>query len=215
MKTTENTERIAIFHISGGGGNRKLIDFEMFADKFDADYFGEMYYITFENERDLFEVLGNNASDILDKNIGADLTVFAENFDKYKDAFDKLMQDLDLDFTAKDLGVPVLVGGSRNVLCELAEYNSKRGYFDIDGDYDTYYWLPISELSDKELTTIIYDARDELLAEVENDTAVEFLIKNYADTDVIILAIQEKLTLRDLEYEGHIGWSREDGYYLD
>ena len=73
------------------------------------------------------------------------------------------------------------------VACSLTEYNSENGTFNIDNDYDTYFWKPISELDKKEMLAMFRDLR---LFEFK-----DALIDSGVDENVLKLLVGMSLTI--------------------
>jgi len=63
----------------------------------------------------------------------------------------------------------VINDDSGNQVCTLSEYGSNKGTMDIDGDYDTYHWMPVNEIDEDEAKIIVRDmngySADEIIEE--------------------------------------------------
>ena len=63
----------------------------------------------------------------------------------------------------------VINDDSGNQICTLSEYESNTGTMDIDGDYDTYHWMPVNEIDEDDAVIIIKSlnvhSADEILEE--------------------------------------------------
>ncbi|MDK7376092.1 hypothetical protein QP519_11170 [Weeksella virosa] len=68
------------------------------------------------------------------------------------------------------------------IVCTTDDLMSDRGSFEIDGDYDTYYWIPFNELDEKDLKIMIrdlgtYEFKDELIENGVDENVFNFLEK--------------------------------------
>lgn len=79
----------------------------------------------------------------------------------------------------EDAENPDVTLDNEEVVCTLDEMRASTGVFDIDGGYNTYNWLPIAELDEKELKIMIRD-----LSFYEYEDA---LIDSGVDADVLKL----------------------------
>ena len=87
------------------------------------------------------------------------------------------------------------------VACSLAELNADRGSFNIDNDYDTYSWCPISELDEEEMKIIVRDLKPYeykgLLIENGVDKRVFKLLEETLNLSENFEAIYNQLSFED------------------
>lgn len=68
------------------------------------------------------------------------------------------------------------------IVCTTDDLMSDRGSFEIDGDYDTYNWIPFNELDEKDMKIMIrdlgtYEFKDELIENGVDENVFNFLEK--------------------------------------
>lgn len=219
-------KKVVVFHIGRGGRfhNSGYKTCEGLFDSFDPEYFGIDTYSTFRNLDEVLESANISRDELYD--FGFDYTLNAYNWDddskqlfndlKLKhyefDEDDNIIEDESI--TAEDLGEPILTGSSGNELCTIEELNSDSGSMDINGDYNTYYWCPISELNEREFEIMIRDLdtdeyKDEM---VKNGTDEHvFDILNYFDRlNEYIDALQNCISFEEFISYGHFVETTED-----
>lgn len=114
---------------------------------------------------------------------------------------------------------------SQNVICTIEEFESNRGTLNLDHEYDTYDWKPISELTENEISGFAYDRfgisveLEELYSLLGKPKAVKILMDLKAKADDIAHAICNQLTIQDLINRGIIQLSdvielNNEGYEL-
>lgn len=77
----------------------------------------------------------------------------------------------------------IVVDESGNEMCTIEEYNSENGTLNIDGDYNTYNWVPFEELDEKQTKIMVrdllpYNYKDLLIEDGFSEKLFEFLEAN-------------------------------------
>ena len=152
-------------------------------DKFDPEYYGEEINYSFEN---LYEIL-NYIKESKDteypleylESMGFDIPSNALNLDNSaKQRFDNIMKtEFGSNYTASDLGESVVIDFNGSIYCTVEKLNLNSGTFEIDGEYNSHHWLPISELSENQFELMIRDLKS---YEFENQ-----LIESGTDKNVL------------------------------
>lgn len=205
LNKTNGSNKVVVFHTGRGGrfNNSGYVTCKGYDSAFDAEYYGINIYFGFENMND----------DILEQLEEQNISVsdMASDWnDEAKSDFDSLnITDETGDAIKHDyLGDAVILDCSGNVLCAVEEYNSNEGALDIDGDYNTYSWKPVSELTEDEWEIATRDLSgwevEEMIEDKLNDEYfVKFLREN--DPKDYIYYIAEDKTLEDAVNDGEIG----------
>lgn len=172
--------KVVVFHKGRGGrfNNEGYLTCKDVLDRFTADYYGINVYFSFENiTPDLIDQL---------EELGEDITQMASSWDQESKNRFNALNLLDHDgnsITADSLGDAVIIDESGNsTSCTVEEYESNSGLLDIDGDYDTYIWKPVSEMNENETEVMLRDLKpyeyEELLFENGVDQDVFKIIKS-------------------------------------
>lgn len=104
-------------------------------------------------------------------------------------------------FDAEYFGVNVfevngnIIDEAGDVVCTVEEYNSNKGTLDIDGEYNTYVWLPIADIDEDDLKLIYRDGGGhELFYILEQPEGLKILMELEAKLDDLVWCIIENLT---------------------
>lgn len=168
MENSVKTQKKVLFHTGRGGrfNNPGYTTCKGLIDYFDAEYYGINTYYGFENQ-ELETILYDQ---------GIDISELANNFDEEAKAKINALKLVKSEvfgetqfWTADDLGDAVVIDDSGDEVCTIEEYTSEKGTFNIDHDYNTYYWVPISDLDEDELKMMVnaladWEYKDELIA---------------------------------------------------
>lgn len=109
---------------------------------------------------------------------------------------------------------------SQNVVCTIKELESNNGTLNLDNEYDTYDWKPVSELTEEEVSEFVYDKFgisvefNKLYYLLNQPEAIKILMDLKANADDIAYATCNESTVQDLIDRDIIELNDEGEYEL-